>query len=322
MEYFLHIKSNYDCIIQIEKIKKELKDGIISTFLVNTTSNLVATVYPLMPLDCNSSTYSFVILNNDNLEITNGPMKLIKFDEKNYLLLLSPYFIKLDNAPTKTLNFNNHKVFYTTSPISICIEKNDKSISFSNNLEVKNLQYKEKNNNIILYGKTTNNKYFFSHLIFENEYKLIFNDEIDFLNEQNNEIKTYKILNDFSKHGLEVTYSFSKTFSKDTRLVYDNDKPFLTNKKEIIPFAFFEAIKIKNYKLAKHYLSERLAKKLDEKHISSFFENFEFCHQTLSKDYNSNEIALIYKSTPSSYLAKILLIDFDKDNKISNISFK
>ena len=87
--------------------------------------------------------------------------------------------------------------------------------------------------------------------------------------------------------------------------------------KEFIPYAFFEAIQIKNYKLARKYLTPELSNKLSNLHFEKFFGHYYKITQTLSPIFNHEEIALIYKGPPN--IAKIFNIKINKNNKIENI---
>ena len=83
---------------------------------------------------------------------------------------------------------------------------------------------------------------------------------------------------------------------------------------------WIKAIQIKNYKLARFYLSSTLSKKLTDKHLETFFGSFYQISQSLAKDAE-NEISLIY-SNETCNTAITYELEFDQNNKITNITQK
>ena len=83
--------------------------------------------------------------------------------------------------------------------------------------------------------------------------------------------------NDFAKHATRKEYKFEQgeivTISNE--LLYARSKPQKTTKPKIVPMAFFEAIKQKNFLLAKEYLSQNLSKQITPEVLEEYFGEFD-----------------------------------------------
>ena len=112
-------------------------------------------------------------------------------------------------------------------------------------------------------------------------------------------------------------------YNKISYLVYDKNTPYIVKHKEFIPFAFFESIKIENFKLARSYMSDELSNKLSNAHLKKFFGQFLSVCLPLTQENFDNQIALIYEEKQGNLktkkIAKIFQIDLDYKNKIKNI---
>lgn len=326
MECLVHIKPNFPCVLAYLSTQKNLNKNKIYTFILKDKTTL--SFYPnddnttnALPFSCEIDPLSEGLLKTgrNNLTVTNFP-------NNNFLLEVNPFIFSSNSAmlglKTKTVRTQNitHTItYFSNNNLNFRIENNNSFLDFSNNCKVTELNIKAKNENIFLYFGTKNNKHFTCHICYKNnKYFLQDTNEVDLLEEQNDTIITYKNLHDFASHGEITTYSFANEFSKKTELAYNNSTPYKTKVKEFVPFAFFEALKVNNFKLARYYLTPKLSSKLSNNHLKKFFGNFEKAHQTLSPIYNPEEIALIYYGKQNKY-AKIYSIQFNEENKISNI---
>lgn len=320
MDCYLHIKPTFECLVKIEKeeflfqpqktYSFLVKDDKLNMFFYPTNANITSLPFA----------FKFDIQNLKNSKNT----QIIEFANNNYLLNVEPYLIDTKcnlGIKSKLVNFAglSHTIYYSThSNFNIKIECNSCSQEYSLNTKIIDLTTKTLKNNLLVYCKCEDAQHVVLALEFDNQNYIYKNLEIvDLLEEENGNISTYKNLNDFAGHGVVTTYNFKNDFSITSTLVY-NTTPYLSRKKELIPYAFFEAVKIKNYKLASSYLSPNLANILSEKHYQQFFGDFSQILPPLSQETNYNEVALVYKNQ-NKYIAKNFILQFDKNNKICNI---
>lgn len=94
----------------------------------------------------------------------------------------------------------------------------------------------------------------------------------------NNEFTlTYEFF-DFAKHATEKKYIINedgKVEMLEQELLYIKENPQKTRVASIIPYAFFEAIKAKNFLLAKEYLTPFLAQSVSMEMLEEYFGDFE-----------------------------------------------
>lgn len=326
MEYYLHIKPTFNCLLKVQDLSQELNKNRLHTFLVNMEEPLNLSFYPVDEENKNSLPFAAVLKNENNLLTTNKKqLDIISFPDNNYLITVQPFlFACPENFDIQTKQVKTENATHTITwlkqekgLLTISNNKNEERIKLNLKNEVNTLNTKQKNNFIFGYSKS-NNKYTVFCVKYENDtYYPIVNQVVDILEEEQNKITTYKNLNDFAGHGVITTYNFENGFEENITLAYNNSAPLISKHKEIIPYAFFEAIKIKNFKLAKNYLTKELSQKLTNAHLEKFFGNFDSVCQTLSQKFNPEEIALIY-NLPYKH-AKIYSLKL-KENKIENIS--
>lgn len=326
MEYFFHIKPSFDCVIKTQNLSTELQQNKIHSFLINSTQNILPISFYPTNSEYNTS-LSFTAIVNLKSKALNSKMQnvdLINFPNNNILLIAREFFIsnpKPFNIQNKAFNFNgiNHNFYYSkNSPLSLRIENaSHEFLDADYPIAIKELEFKTSKNSLFCYGKTFKD----SHIVCiirhkDHKYTLTTLEEVDLLEVQKDKIITFKKANDMLGHAFTKEYTFSPNLGVETNLVYGEKESVSIHKKEIIPYAFFDAVKCKNFDLARTYLTKELAEKLSDKHLEKFFGDFLFSHQTLSQ--NPDEIALIYENNYQKY-AKIFSISQNDENKISNI---
>lgn len=320
MEYYLHIKPTFECLAKILKEEYLLEPQKTYSFLV-TNQKLNLLFYPTNT-QLTSLPFAFSF-DKQNL-ISTKNTRIIEFPNNNYLIEVNPFLFEAkQNIGIKTKNVTfggqNHTIYYSThSKFNIKIECNNASKEYSLNTKIVDLATKTNKNNLLVYSKCEDTKHVILALEYDGEKYNYKNLEIvDLLEEENGNISTYKNLNDFAGHGVVTTYDLNKEVCMTSTLVY-NTTPFLSRQKELIPYAFFEAVKVKNFKLASSYLSQELSKMLSPKHLQSFFGDFIQVSPPLSQNASFNEVALIYNQN-NKFIAKNFFLQFDQDNKITNI---
>ena len=264
MDYFLHIKPTFNCLLSYNNEEQFLNAENIYTYLITNENKVNFLVYPLEE-DFNSLPFAFVINNKNNNLISNYKnAEIINFPNNNYLINLQPfYFSYPKNTMLKTKEIKISNITHTISwiknnKLDFAIEnnKNENCLQLTHNSKVTEIKIKNNDSHFLCYFKTVSSTYIVILIKYENDkYTTINFEEVDILEENENKISTYKKLNDFADHGVICEYDFNNSFNFTTHLAYNSNLPFISRHKEIIPYAFFEAVKIKNYKLARVYLT-------------------------------------------------------------------
>lgn len=328
MSFYMHIKPTFNCIAKFNSCEQLLTKNKMHTFLVNYVSPIALSFYPTDEENKNSLPFACTLTKTEQtLQTNKKEVEIISFPNNNFLVLVKPFVFNyptsFENVSTQ-INFGltNHTLnFLKMQPCEVFLtnNKNNNSLNLPIKSKITALKTKVKNNILFAYAQTENNTFLTFCVKYENEkYYLLSLKEVDLLEEENNEIKTYTFLNDLAGHGEIVTYTFEPEFNEEITLAYNNSAPLIAKHKEIIPHAFFQALKVKNFKLARSYLTKNLSKKLSNTHLEVFFGEFDFTHQTLSPTFTPEEIALVY-SYPYKH-AKIFSLTINEENKIENIT--
>ena len=325
MEYMLHIKPTFNCLVKSNNFEQLLNKDKLHTFLIKDLDVLPLSFYPTdeenknaLPFACK---LSFI---NNNLTSNKKQTEIVCFPDNNYLLTVEPFlfcFPSTFESKTQAISFGEteHTVSWLKNDFcNIKISCNESNFEIENTEKILNLNLLTSKNILLGYAKTNKNKHLVFSVRYENKkYYLLSKNIVDILEVENEDISTYKNLFDFAGHGIVTNYKKENNYIEEILLAYNYDLPLIAKHKEFIPYAFFEAIKIKNYKLARNYLTPELSNKLTDTHFEKFFGNFNRVSQTLSPTFNCEEIALIYNFSPS--IAKIFNVKINNQNKIENI---
>lgn len=327
MEYYFHIKPTFDCVIKIQNISSELYAGKIHSFLLNVSQNVLPlSFYPNITPDNSSQNFTAVIDLKDKKLLSKTPnVDVVDFPNSNILVIAHEFFMPCPrpfNVQSKVFNFDNitHNFYYIKhSPFSVRIENESREFLDADlPVKIQELEFNTTKNSLFCYGKTDCDTYVVCIIKHKDKkYSLTTLEEVNLLEIQNDKIVTYKNLSDMLRHGVTKEYSFSPNLQVETVLVKD-EISLPIDKKELAPYAFFDAVKCKNFELSRKFLTKELGEKLTDSHIEKFFGNFLFSHQALSQ--NANEIALVYENTDAKKFAKIFDITQTDNGKISNIS--
>ena len=264
--YFAHLKSDIPCTIYAngEYVgvcqKHNSLDLKIDTKDVYFNVSHIGNYYP----------YTIHIFNNNKCIDTTNNCLIVPYYNNNYDIYLKNIKI-YENLPTTTLL--NQTIGKTTITIlngilsSITIYDNS-SIVYSENVKLLDkANVNVINGNIILKGYTTTNEYYL--LILNSDYELIYNGYFDNLDENNNLFTGFTNLYDIAKHGHVCEINLDDLSNiNDYYVVKDGGKR--CNCQELIPQAFLEALKVKNFSLAKSYLNSTLAN-ASNSHFEAFF---------------------------------------------------
>jgi len=323
MEYVLHIKALFDCLISIDNEQYDLAPHIPRTFLCSK-DKINISFYPTNNLD-QSLPFAYVF-DPKNIEPKKN-VKITIFPENNYLIEAKPFYLtngEMLNIRAKSLTFGGvkHTLYYAKfCKENLIIECDTTNLRIKHKSIITSLDTKTSGDYLFVYARTQNEKHIVSVIKYSNDqYKLIIHEEVDKLEKTNETILTYKNLHDFAGHGIVSTYNFSPEFSFEKNLAYDGSSPEIQSNKELIPYAFFELIKLKNYKLARSYMSSELSSTITNKNLQKYFGEFCDISQPFTKNAQTDEIALLYADDKTNlFEAKVFYLSFDENNKIKNI---
>lgn len=298
MKKFLY--SKFDCLVEQEDGQQfQLSVGKP----LELQDNSILKIFPI------HNQYLPFVLNIPESE----HIKLIKFPNYEILELLSAPSI---STPTifKIKNFRNGTLSLIGSPFTFFIDYNNSEYNYKiNENNLKNFSFKE-----------TNNVFFLTAEVLENDFVVCFHKKSKkFLELTGNiritetKITNVSNKNTFARHGELTEYNITEQdfelISKE--VVYLGEMPA-----KVPPFlihiAFFDAVRLKDYNLAKSYLCEEFANKLNSEHFKQFFGEFDSI-KTI-KEGGIVKIGLVKDKSKQFATAKLFSLKFS-NNKISDI---
>ncbi len=318
MSKILHFYTTFDCLIKCDNNESLIKKEKITTF--SFEKELFAVSF--FPLDSAESFDAVIDLKTPKVTSSNSSIKLVDFKDETYLIQITA---PKDTSPKpyslnyKKINFgeSTHEIIYSTFDATLfCLKCASDRMVLTNEKIIGEPTFKTNQNHLLFFAPTKENKYIFGQIDFVNKkYEKVLFQEVDQIDINQNQITTLKHLIETGHHTIKKIYNL-KNFSVKTQLA-SKSSPDAVTKNELIPYAFCDAIKVKNYDLARKYLSSNLNEKLDDLHLSAFFGEFEDIFQNLKKDATPNEVALFYGKGQIKE-AKIFNYELE-NNKIVNI---
>lgn len=252
--------------------------------------------------------------SNGNLTSTSPYVIIIKHSSYQYeIVLLDNTFIVCRSTYNEFELANKSKLILTDNQITIKNLKNQYS-GYSNTILI-NPTIKEIENNIIIIDKIKNK---YNIVLCDNKLENIQTHKANNYNIKDKKIILANNINDYTHHVIVKKINLENKIILEEEYTAYLSSPKISANTKIIPYAFLQNIKYKDYSLAKKYLSEKLLEKVKIEHLSGFFENF--TQISTPKFSPSNQyICLIYKQDERFYKVKKFKFDFE-DNLIVNIT--
>lgn len=325
MSIFLHIFCAFPALIKLNKQELGILESVEEKITVETDEeDFLLEVYPID----NSNDFKFIPffakIKSENKTLTSSSDYVIitDFDNGHYEINISPMQINLNNsaqivsfehlAPSVTAQLLDKGNF----ELNIWSENLHFNFPVSEKLIEHKLEFSQTRNKdfVFLSGKTRKNK---DYLMVICNYFCNLEIIADKIEKTENEISSLSNLYDIANHGIVQRYELKeKGFELvDEYTVFTEGKPFLTTNRNIIPWAFMEAVNIGDIKLARQYLDDDLNRILSDEHISKYFGDYS--EIVWNKYQNKPEtLCLIYNGNPRT--TKVYEFQI-KQNKIYNI---
>lgn len=289
MKYFLYSK-NY-VILQTEAETTELEAGKICELKADALVKVYPTEKNYLPFFFRADKSVF---KNDYLKKIEYPKFLML--EANPPANFSPVFLK-------GKNFKDYTACLIGKPYKLLIDHKLDHYVFDCKDDVKNIEFSEKNNAILMQADLNDDDY---TVVFHKKSGQ-FQELVGNFTMSENKITILKDKRTFFRHGELQTYEIrdDNIFLISAEPVYLNGRPAQT-----APFlnhiAFFQAVKEKDYTLAKMLLSEKFAKELSPETFEQFFGSFDEIKPII--DCGEGKIALIENLSPTHSTARLFQI--------------
>jgi len=119
-----------------------------------------------------------------------------------------------------------------------------------------------------------------------------------------------KTLDNIARHIVEEEYIITNQglVKKSQAINYANGRPIIVTAKEVIPYAFLQALQVGDISLASSYLDISMRRKIDDEHLKEYFGEIQSFYAIDLQTY-------FVKTRDSKDIYKFTLID----NKICEI---
>lgn len=323
MEYFIHFKSHFSCVVNVENKQIGYIENQLDTLSIKTdNTQILVQIFPIENYCLHCISYSAILkFKNNKLITTCKNIKILNYGNNNYEVIFEP--IKINTIKEKEIIFtqqlNKTTFAYVVNTGNFKLEVHCENSFFSFDLpeEIFDITIEdfEQNNNyfIFLKGKTIKNDNFLLVLCnFFCNLQIISNK----ISVSKTKIESIKYLNDIANQAIVQRFVIDLNGFKleEEFLIFPAEHPNIEENKYLIPWAFIEAINYGNLKLAKQYLSQELLNILDDNHLKNFFGNYS---QVEWNKYDNKPESLCFFYEP---FEKAKIFNFEiRQNKITNI---
>jgi len=294
-------------------------------------NQIAISLMPICDINKKLLPYTFKLqLVKNSLECYSEKVDLIDWGNLNYELYCQDYYLNEFNVRQKVVA----KKFLATSIGNLQVKilcGCTASIIISNGNEVMmehQLEHAITDAEIVLLNKDNVDYIVIQGIVLKLEYMCVFgiNGKLDLhfetlchkIEKSDFDYKCLTLLKDMAKHARVETWKLkNKVYEKDeSYFVYLKDEKFFNNT-YLMPYAFVESIKAKDYKLARKYLTDGLSESLSDLHLENFFGDFiEIYNDRYQK--KNNTIAILYQGELKKYIKRF---KFEMlDSKINNIT--
>ncbi len=331
MNIILTLRPTIDCKITLSKYNFFIKQAEQRKLLISfNNENIFLQIFPIDNALCFNPYIVMLSLSNNELTSESNQIEIIKNCTNNYDILITPKNFTHQNQnkilhlpktyaqqnPNTAQNQNENIILNGTLLTILCSNNpplyfNLKSPMQSPKVQTQNDCYiisnKEPNNTklkqlAILNPKTNKLKSFYCHHF-----------RID-----SNSITIITELKDYANHIKVLKLALDNDLSKLDCYTGITSPPKLIQNTKIIPYAFLQNIKAKDFKEARKYLNENFSQNLSNNTLAEFFGKFS--HLTTPQIKSPPfTICLTYKNNHNSFISRYFHFKFDKYNKIENI---
>lgn len=265
------IMSSFDCLLEIEGKRYEMTSNFSRLeVLLEKEESLSALVYPI---NARGQLSYVVAVDEDNIFKSN--LDVCKIGKDEYEVVLKPYYLTGQNFFKKKFKYEN---------LNFCF-----SISYFNTLSCED---KEGEIFLEIYEKLDNFKfdvlngvpYFHCKTLKGFEILVLYNKKShEFVKYESagfdfneNSIEFLSSEDTLSKHGKHYKILCnSGEFKVEEELIYLKGHPQKIKNEALLPYAFFEAVKVNDFELAKSFLSERLKSNITNEVLNEYFGEFD-----------------------------------------------
>ena len=267
----LRIFANNSFLIEIEKSNYLLEPNEYIEILNCEKPNLLLKIYPIDQI--NLSIPYCLNLKLDKNKVSCGCLCSKIYDFKNRVeIYLEPFLIQSNIV----LYTNSHTVKNNRYAVA-CFEDRIKISSlkgeYTYEIQLSSASSFVYENNINILCNFKDKKSLVSFNVVNNVFNCINGDKIEI---EENKVKTLTNFNDMAKHIRVCEYVLKDDFELENQSLYTKDVEKKSSScSKLIPYNFFESIKVRDFTQAKTYLSDNLKDNITDEQLLQYFGEFQ-----------------------------------------------
>lgn len=265
------IMSNFDCLLEIEGKRYEMTANFSRLeIMLEKDESVSALVYPI-----NARGQLSYVVSIDEKNVFKSNLDICKIGEDEYEVVLKPYYLTGQNFFKKKFKHENLNFCFSISYFNtLSCEDKEGEIFLEIYEKLDNFKFDVLNGVPYFHCKTMNG---FEILVLydkkNHEFMKYESNTFDF---NDNFIDFVSSENTISKHGRHYKIICDKGEIKiEEELVYLKGAPQKIKSDVILPYAFFEAVKVKDFELAKSFLSEKLKAHITNEVLMEYFGEYD-----------------------------------------------
>lgn len=308
------ISTMFDCVIDCKGQKYTFfKNTSFLELEMQNQEEVFLLFYPIN--DDKLISYASVLkIENNTLNFDKAHLKYNIDNLGNYELIYLPFKLSLNALKKVYKNIkNDFNLFVVLADKNfVCFDDGEEMFFEEFIGELNHYEFLTISNNPSIMLKTDVGQHLFVLNIQKSKIEIFFG-QIEL--KENGIICVTDEKNDFAKHALITEYKFEngELVTISNELLYARSEPQISTNAKIVPLAFFEAVKIKNFSLAKEYLTQNLARQVSKEILEGYFGELDKI-----KPYNFQVDKGYYISVISGEKSKIFRIKI-QDAKIDEI---
>lgn len=256
--------------------------------------------------------------DNDTIQCDSEFVTIVPYKNNEYEIVLNVCDVKHHKPLNKVYDdyVGNFNVIVVNDGISYINIYEHNLLKWSANTNELNAVVCElSNNKLIIKGSTLNGKFYV--IVLDENFNELMNSEVEKVEQNEFQIKTLIKINDIAKHAIVKTINLNNLEQSEEYYVYLKDNAVIANHKKLVPYAFLEAVKVKNFTLAKQYLTPELARKTEKEHLENYFDNLSKIYYN---SYLQNEYVINYTVLCDNYKSYDFTIINNKIDDIEQVA--
>lgn len=299
----IELKSDFDCLVEVLGQKYELIQDLSRIEIeVGEKESLIGVVYPIN----NRGLLSYAFKFNGNISNIKENIKVLKLGDDEFNVTLLPFYVTGKNFYKKKYKFNNMSFTLELSYLNtICCEFKTEEIYYHFNDKIDKYKFQQIGGVVFFLAKTYYNEIL---IMFDSNLKVFKRFDSQKFQVENSKIEFVCDQKSISQHGKKIVIKCDNGKIEIIEdLIYLQGGPKVIKRDELIPYAFFEAIKLKDYNLAKNFMTETLKVNISDEVLEKYFGEYDDIKTYNFKKDNESYICLCKEN-----IAKIFRIKINK----------